>query len=158
MRIDACGMSMEGAREERGWIRTRAPWCDAWCAGGSCKQLQFISTSNQRDSILLQYPTKMGGVDQKGDRGREWLSLVDRGPRGPAGDTGPIRPQGTAATGKFPGGDVGMLHAASLLGRGGGGEFGTLLLGKYGHREVNCNWAGSETEPETGRLRNPQWW
>ena len=26
------------------------------------------------------------------------------------------------------------------------------------HREVNCNWAGSETEPETGRLRNPQWW
>ena len=22
------------------------------------------------------------------------------------------------------------------------------------HREVNCNWAGSETEPETGRLRN----
>ena len=23
------------------------------------------------------------------------------------------------------------------------------------HREVNCNWAGSETEPETGRLRNP---
>ena len=26
------------------------------------------------------------------------------------------------------------------------------------HREVNCNWAGSETEPETGRLRNPPWW
>ena len=30
----------------------------------------------------------------------------------------------------------------------------------FGHRfaQVNCNWAGSETEPETGRLRNPQWW
>ena len=26
------------------------------------------------------------------------------------------------------------------------------------HREVNCNGAGSEIEPETGRLRKHLWW
>ena len=36
-------------------------------------------------------------------------------------------------------------------------EAASVRTNRWNHREVNCNWAGSETEPETGRLRNPQW-